>query len=993
MRDKPNNDMNFGNSAKIEPIITPVIKNPPEEMPIQEPSTPAEQPIDKSDKQPNEAEKSSQLPRFDKETPFRIKDQFDDLDAIPPTLARNATRPSKLQGPGAGLSETARPGRTIRKTNDFQDFFRNLDLIKIVRGVYRKFWIVLISAFGMMILLLPVAHSLQGGARWAASSVIIYTKPTQKQIDTQGSSFLLRPLTQDTLVDMFLSPSHIKTLEDAIGIKPLQKKVAFESQSKSDIVTLRINDMPNEKTAIEAVNKLSDIIIVNNDLYYRQIASAAYDQYKVQREIAEQNFNEAVKAVETFQLKNQLLELNTQYQSYFSAVNAASERLSIAQVAHEGLVVRIKNYEKMIADLPDEVLNEALEDNPLKRRISNAEAALLDARIQYAADNPKILRQEREIEELRKLLKSGSYDETRERTYLKNPLKGQLEGELLKLRSEEDVAAQQAVALKRDFTELQLKFQDLPRLEKEYGALLEKRAQTDTALKSLKASEESARITMQASLSDFKLISPAISAEATAASLIGKVIPLVGFIFGFFGGLILVLIIELLDAKIRTQQQLENAYDAPCLASIIEIPNLEDYDTYQLLLPSLREISERLSVVLQGNRVKVLGFFSSLDGEGKSILSFNLARYYSSLNIKVLFVGFDANSNPCMPASTDTGWPQKGIEDYLRGETELADMILNINGVDIIRVQKSRADLLDLAKGAAMPRLWDMIRQNYDLIITESPAVLDHPLSGTVAGFQDEIIYVLASSISDRRLVDAGLEFLEDRGFAPRAIIFNRVNPYYLEDVRQQRIIRNLAERRNPLEDLLARFQPLVDLFARLQRPAKTIDTELPDEKPLASENNEEMVTEFSEEDDLPEFIGEEDFVESSEISTEKTQTFDSLQNEDIPEFIDKEVTGEKTKKTEPLENEAPAIRQLPERRNPLARLLALFRPPAKTDIGSSDVKETNEMFNTNDLPESKDERPEAGKESDEISFKDWLSKEDDRPVRKPGKGSKDDEK
>jgi uncharacterized protein involved in exopolysaccharide biosynthesis/Mrp family chromosome partitioning ATPase len=654
---------------------------------------------------------------------------------------------------------------------------------------------------------------------------------------------MLRPLTQDTLVDMFLSPAHIKELEDATGLKHLQKKVSFNSQSKSDVVTLRVSDMPDEKTAIDTVNKLSGIIIKNNDLYYRQIASAAYEQYKTQREAAEQNFNEAVKAVETFQLKNQLLELNTQYQNYFSSVNAAGERLSIAQVAHEGLLVRIKNYEKMIAELPDEVLNEALEENPLKRRISNAEAALLEARIQYASDNPKILRQEREIAELRKLLQSGSYDETRERTYVKNPLKGELEGELLKLRSEEDVALQQMASLKKDVTGLQVKFQDLPRLEKEYAALLEKRARTDASLKALKASEESARLTIQSSLSDFKLISPATTAEPTATSLIGKIIPIAGFIFGFFGGLILVLIIELLDAKIRTQQQLETAYDAPCLASIIEIPRLEEYDTYTLLLPSLREISERLNVVLQGQRAKILGFFSSLDGEGKSILSFNLARYYSSLNIKVLFVGFDALPNPCLPGATETGWPPMGIEDYLRGRAELADMLTTVNGVDVIRVQALQADLLDLAKGSAMPRLWDLLRQNYDLIITEAPAVLDHPISGTVAGFLDEIIYVLASPVSDRRLVDAGLEFLEDRGLAPRALIFTRVNPYYLEDVRQQRIIRNLAEPRNLLADLMARFQ----------KPAKPE----PDEQPFMEPVDEESG--LPEDEDIPEFIGEED--------------------------------------------------------------------------------------------------------------------------------------
>lgn len=820
MRDKPE-ELHFGKPAGEQPALRSSQEPPADRLP-----------------------EGQEPPRHNEETPFRIKDQFNDLSDIAPSMKRQTVRPAKTCLPGAGLAETAQPGRTIRKENALQDFFRNLDLIKIVRGIYRKFWIVLAAAFGLMMLLLPVARLMQGGATWSAESVIIYTKPTQKQVETSGSSFTLRPLSQDTLVDMFLSPAHIKELEEATGFKPLQKHVAFDSQSKSDIVTLRVSGMPDEKTAILAANKLAEIILTNNALYYKQLAASAQEQYKTQLGGAEQSFSEAVKAVEEFQLKNRLLELNTQYQNYFSSVNAASERLSIAQVAHEGLQVRIKDYEKMIADLPEEVLNESLEDNPLKRRISNAEAALLDARIQYAADNPKILRQEREIEELRKLLQSGSYDETRERSYVKNPLRGQLEGELLKLRAEENVATQQVLALKKDLAGLQAKFQELPRLEKEYAALLEKRAQTGATLKALRASEESARLTLQANLSDFKILTPADKAQATAASLLGKIIPIAGFIFGFFGGLAVVLIIELLDAKIRTQQQLENAYEAPCLTSIIEIPYLEYYDIYPLLLPSLREISERLNIVLQGRSAKTFGFFSSLDGEGKSILSFNLARYYRSLNLNVLFVGFDARTNPCLPNAAETGWPQMGIEEYLRGSAELADMITTAHGVDVIRIHNPSADLLDLAKGPAMPRLWDMLKQNYDLIITDAPAVLDHPISGTLAGFQDEIIYVLASPVSDRRLVDAGLMFLEDRGLVPSALIFNRVNPYYIEDVRQQRVIRHLAAHQNPMDELRARLQPLIRLFARFRKRRR------PAEEPAAEPPAEEK---------LPERIGESD--------------------------------------------------------------------------------------------------------------------------------------
>ncbi len=726
-----------------------------------------------------------------------------------------------------------------------------------MRGVYRKFWIVLLSAFGLMLLMIPAGRAVQGGISYASEAVIIYRKPEQKQIDTQGSSFVLRPLSQDTLVDMFLSRENIRELEQDVGLQPLEQNVAFDTGSKSDIVTLQISGMPSEEQAIETANTLAEIIIENNAAYYHQLAETAYENFREQRIAAEKEYRRAVDAVEEFQLENGVIEINTQYDNYFSSVNAAEERLSIAKVAHEGLLVRIRNYEQIIQDLPEEVLSESLEDSPLKRRISNAEAALLDARIQYGPENPKVLRQERELEELRKLLRSGSFDETRERTYVKNPLKEQIEGELVKLRAEEEVAKQQVESLRSDLNTLQQRFKELPRLEKEYAALLEQRADLDATLTALRANEEAARRTMESSLSDFKLMNPADRAESSGVSLIGKVIPIAGFILGFFGGLVVVLGIELLDAKIRTQQKLENAYDAPCLASIIEIPNLAAYDTYSLLLPSLREISERLNVVLSGQRAKVLGFFSTQDDEGKSVLSFNLARYYSSLGIKTLFVGFDARPNPCLPDAGDLGWPQRGIEEYLRGRAKLEDMVASFNEVDVIRVQES-GDLMDEAKGAAMPRLWDLLRQNYDLIITEAPGVLDHPVSGTLAGFVDEIIYVLASPVSDRRLADAGLEFLEDRGLAPRALIFNRVDPYYLEDIRQQRIIRNLAEHRTAAPSFADRFRRV---FGERGRSAAEPPPAEPAAGPAPAEPAEPPPAEpvpdlIDDDEDLPETIG-----------------------------------------------------------------------------------------------------------------------------------------
>ena len=774
MTDKPEDDLG---------VETPTTNQPEQASPGEKPSP------------------SSDAPEY------RVKDQFGNLDTISPTLDRPHSAPVQASATEAALPKAQRSASSIRHETNFQDFFLDLDFIKIMRGVYRRFWVVLLCAVGLMILFLPISHGLKSGVSYSAESVIIYTRPAKKQIETKGSSFLLRPLSQDTLVDMILSPVNIRKLEEFTGFKPLKNSVSFDTQSKSDIVTLQIQDMPDEQTAINAINKLAEIIIDDNTEYYRKLTATAHEEYRTQREEAEQELARAIESVEAFQLENQLLEVSTQWNNFFSSQAALLERLSISKVTHEGLLTRINEYEKKISTLPDEVLDAAQEDNPLKRRISNAEAALLQARIQFAADNPKVQRQEREIEELRNMLQSGSFDATRERTYVENPMKSQMEGELLKLRIEEEVVRGQIKDMEAERTKLDTQFKDMPRLEKEYAALLEKRAMLDAGYKTLKAGEDSARMTLESNLSDFRLLNPASIATEEDASMLAKVIPMAGFIFGFFGGLLIVVLIELLDAKIRTEQQLAKAYSAPRLASIVEIPNLEQYDAYELLIPSLREISERLKILLPGRKAKSLGILSSLDGEGKSILSFNLARYYTSLGSRVLFVDFDTQPNPCLPDMTDVGWPQMGIEDYLRDRAQLPEMVSRVNGVDVIRVHKMSADLFDLTKTAAMTRLWNLLREQYDLIITDTPSVLDHPIAGTVSAFQDELIYVLASPVSDRKLVDAGLEFLENRGLVPCALIFNRVNPYYLEDIRQQRNVRNLADRRPPLAKLTDRFR------------------------------------------------------------------------------------------------------------------------------------------------------------------------------------------
>jgi hypothetical protein len=202
---------------------------------------------------------------------------------------------------------------------------------------------------------------------------------------------------------------------------------------------------------------------------------------------------------------------------------------------------------------------------------------------------------------------------------------------------------------------------------------------------------------------------------------------------------------------------------------------------------------------------------------------------------------------------------------------------------------------------------------------------------------------VLASSVSDRRLVDAGLEFLEDRGLAPRALIFNRVNPYYLEDVRQQRIIRNLAEPRSPVDDLLAFFRR----FAKPSGDQSGQQEQTSEALPVADED-----VSLQDEEAIPDFIGEE------EIEPEG----DEFQQEELPL---PELIGEETVESEPGESDKSENTELPEH-----------------------IEEEQDEKNP-----GADEASESSEEPEEISFKKWFSDPNTRQAKKPGKESEDDAK
>ncbi|WP_289644388.1 GumC family protein [Maribacter aestuarii] len=125
-----------------------------------------------------------------------------------------------------------------------------------------------------------------------------------------------------------------------------------------------------------------------------------------------------------------------------------------------------------------------------------------------------------------------------------------------------------------------------------------------------------------------------------------------------------------LDTQINTKADLEKLL--PTIPIIAEIPHLKNHKVFvdindrSLMAESFRILASNLKYLLPKNKSdgKVIYVSSAMEGEGKSLLAYNLSVALASLNKKVLLVGADLR-NPKLHDFFGMGKSTKGLSDFL----------------------------------------------------------------------------------------------------------------------------------------------------------------------------------------------------------------------------------------------------------------------------------------------------------------------------------------
>ncbi|HTU23919.1 MAG TPA: polysaccharide biosynthesis tyrosine autokinase [Pirellulales bacterium] len=264
-------------------------------------------------------------------------------------------------------------------------------------------------------------------------------------------------------------------------------------------------------------------------------------------------------------------------------------------------------------------------------------------------------------------------------------------------------------------------------------------------------------------------------------SLIG----LCSLMAGLGSGLGLIYILDILDDRFRSPEEMRIQLGAPLLAMVRK---LEDLHTVGLegvqshIAPDAASSEAfrtlRTSLAFSGHETSRLVVSSPEPGDGKTTMLANLAVSFCQAGKRTLMIDADMR-RPGLSAQMGLKG-QSGLSDLLTSHENLDGLVPQHvralgPGLDMIPAGRRRATPTELLTSPRMAELLAWCESNYDQIVIDSPPALAATDASIIARLVDGAILVVQPAKNRRRLVTRAAESFTAFGANLLGIVVNRV--------------------------------------------------------------------------------------------------------------------------------------------------------------------------------------------------------------------------
>lgn len=214
---------------------------------------------------------------------------------------------------------------------------------------------------------------------------------------------------------------------------------------------------------------------------------------------------------------------------------------------------------------------------------------------------------------------------------------------------------------------------------------------------------------------------------------------------GLMGGIVLALVLEKIDCRVRNPEDVEALMDLPCLGFIPSMrigkggaplhlmsePDISSVlaaynQPYSPIAESFRALRTRLSHSGAAYSPRVILVTSPLPQDGKTLTCLNLAVVLAQAGRQVVLVDCDLRMSGLSNVLL-LGGLERGLSTVLTGKTDLPDIMAGIQGLpglQIVPAGPNMGNPAELLNSREMGNVIQRLRRSYDDVILDSPPAL-----------------------------------------------------------------------------------------------------------------------------------------------------------------------------------------------------------------------------------------------------------------------------
>ncbi len=220
----------------------------------------------------------------------------------------------------------------------------------------------------------------------------------------------------------------------------------------------------------------------------------------------------------------------------------------------------------------------------------------------------------------------------------------------------------------------------------------------------------------------------------------------------------------------------------PVLATLPRVKKIDKgYHLSQIFIEDVNsEFSEsirtlRTLLVAKYQKNKSILISSTYSGEGKTTVALNTALAFSKIG-KVLLIETDIR-RPSVLSKTNQAAdaPKVGFSDIIQGNIKMSECIMKLPGseIEVMTSGTRRSDLTDLTTTKKLKTFFDVLKNNYDYVIIDTPPI--QPVSDTlfISQTTDHNLLIARSNVTKLVGVKSVIKKLNNVQVKVDGLIFN----------------------------------------------------------------------------------------------------------------------------------------------------------------------------------------------------------------------------